>query len=94
MSRKEKLLKRFLSLPKDFTFDELVRLLNDFNFYEIKTGKTSGSRVRFMNDDYPLNIIKFHKPHPDSLIKSYVLESIKSNLEECNLIAKEKDEKK
>ena len=86
MSRKDKLLLRFLCLPKDFTFDETVKLLKSFGFYEIKTGKTSGLRVRFKNDDYPTNIVKFHKPHPENIIKPYVLEIIKNNLEECNLI--------
>ncbi|MDR2679422.1 MAG: type II toxin-antitoxin system HicA family toxin [Tannerella sp.] len=86
MSRNEKLLIRFLSLPKDFTFDEVVRLLNFLGFYEVKTGKTSGSRVKFRNDNYPLNVVKFHRPHPENILKPYVLEIIKSNLEECNLI--------
>ncbi len=29
MSSKEKLVKRFLSLPRDFTFDEVIRLWED-----------------------------------------------------------------
>lgn len=33
MSRREKLLKRFLNQPKDFTFDETVNLFNFFGFY-------------------------------------------------------------
>jgi predicted RNA binding protein YcfA (HicA-like mRNA interferase family) len=86
MSRNEKLLLRFLSLPKDFTFEELVRVLNSLGFYEVKTGKTGGSRVRFRNDNYPLNDVKFHKPHPGNTLKPYVLEIIKSSLEDCNLI--------
>ncbi|MDR2920473.1 MAG: type II toxin-antitoxin system HicA family toxin [Tannerella sp.] len=93
MGRKEKLLKHFLNQPKDFTFNEMVKLLNDFEFYEVKTGKTSGSRVRFRNESYPLNIIKFHKPHPGNILKPYILEAIKSILDECNLIIKEEDEK-
>lgn len=92
MSRKEKLLLRFLSQPKDFTFDEAVRLLKDFEFYEVSTGKTSGSRVRFKNDSYPLNIVKFHKPHPSNILKPYVLDIIKTNLEECKLINTKEDE--
>jgi predicted RNA binding protein YcfA (HicA-like mRNA interferase family) len=92
MSREEKLLKRFLSRPKDFNFDEAVKLLNNFGFYEVKTGKTSGSRIRFKNEYYPINIIKFHKPHPDNILKPYVLEIIKNNLEECNLIMQKGDE--
>ena len=95
MSRKEKLLLRFLSQPKDFTFEEAVRLLKDFDFYEVSTGKTSGSRVRFKNDNYPINVIKFHKPHPSNILKPYVLDIIRMNLEECELLTtdnKEEDE--
>ncbi len=45
MGRKEKLVNRFLSSPKDFTFDEVVTLLHFFDFEQMKTGKTGGSRV-------------------------------------------------
>ena len=86
MSRKEKLLLRFLSRPKDFTFDETVRLLQDFGFHEIDIGIIGGSRVRFRYDDYPVNIIKFHKPHPGNIMKPYVLNIIIQNLEECKLL--------
>jgi predicted RNA binding protein YcfA (HicA-like mRNA interferase family) len=95
MSKKSKLLLRFLCRPKDFTFDEAVKLLRDFGFYEVTTGMTAGSRVRFRNEDYPVNIIKFHKPHPDNIIKPYILDIIINNLEECNLltdIKKQNDE--
>jgi predicted RNA binding protein YcfA (HicA-like mRNA interferase family) len=93
MSRKDKLLLRFLSRPRDFTFDETVKLLSEFGFREVRTGTTSGSRVRFKNDDYPLNILKFHKPHPGNILKTYVLDMIIENLEDCNLLTdkKEKD---
>ena len=91
MSRKEKLLFRFLSRPKDFTFDETVRLLCDFGFHEVGTGTTSGSRVRFKNNDYPFNIIKFHKPHPGNILKVYVLDIIIKNLEDCNLLTGKKE---
>ena len=92
MSRKEKLLLRFLSQPKDFTFEEAVRLLKDFDFYEVSTGKTSGSRVRFKNDNYPINVIKFHKPHPSNILKPYVLDIIKTNLDDCGLLTTDKEE--
>jgi len=47
MSRKEKLISRFLSMPSDFHYDEMVKLLSYFGFEEVKKGKTSGSRVKF-----------------------------------------------
>ena len=91
MSRKEKLLLRFLNRPKDFTYDETVKLLSDFGFHEVRTGTTSGSRVRFRNGDYPLNIIKFHKPHPGNILKPYILDIIIKNLEDCNLLTDKKE---
>ena len=47
MSKKEKLLKRFLSKPADFEFNELVILLKMFDFELISGGKTSGSACKF-----------------------------------------------
>lgn len=49
MSRFEKLLERFKSFPKDFTYDELRALLNHMGFVESNRGKTSGSRVCFFS---------------------------------------------
>jgi hypothetical protein len=42
MTRNEKLIARFVSMPSDFHFDELVKLLTNFGFHEVKKGKTSG----------------------------------------------------
>lgn len=78
MSKKDKLTKRFLSNPKDFTWDELIQLLNFYGYKEVKTGKTSGSRVKFINDEKML--IKTHKPHPKNIIKNYVILEIKEKL--------------
>jgi len=86
MSRKDKLLKRLLILPKDFSYDEVVTILASFNFFEVKTGKTSGSAVRFKNNDFPYEPIVFHKPHPQNIVKIYVLKSILACLTRCNLL--------
>jgi len=83
----------FLARPKDFTFEELVKLLSGFGFHETGTGRTSGSRVRFKKADRPEHIIKFHKPHPGNIIKPYVLDIVRNILEECNLLTTdERDE--
>jgi hypothetical protein len=89
MSRKDKLLSRFLSYPKDFTYDEAVKLLSSFSFYEVKTGKTSGSAIRFESDEHPAVRIRFHKPHPGNILKPYVLDILKTGLDECNLLTDE-----
>jgi len=70
MSTKEKLIERFKKQPKDFTWDELVRLFEIIGFSIDYKGKTSGSRVRFKKDNY---IFYFHKPHPKNIIKESVL---------------------
>ncbi|HBK30072.1 MAG TPA: hypothetical protein DDZ96_04955 [Porphyromonadaceae bacterium] len=86
MSTKEKLLNRFLSMPKDFTYEEATKLLKDFGYSEVPTGKTGGSRVRFLNKQFPEYPIKFHKPHPENRLKPYVLAIIKTTLIDCGLI--------
>ena len=35
MNRKEKLIARFLGMPSDFHYDEVVRLLGYFDFEEV-----------------------------------------------------------
>jgi hypothetical protein len=67
MSKKDKLITRFLTMPSDFHYDEMVKLLGDFGFYEIKKGKTSGSRVKFENEEG--TPIMLHKPHPGGIMK-------------------------
>ena len=79
MGKSEKLLKRFLSKPKDFTYDELKRLLKSFGYEEVKTGKTSGSRVAFINQNTK-HIIRLHKPHPNPELKHYQLNDIEEEL--------------
>ncbi len=77
MSTKEKLIERFKSIPSDFTFDELVRLFNLYGFIVDNKGRTSGSRVRFRNNDLCYTC---HKPHPGSIVKKAVLVDVKAYL--------------
>lgn len=79
MSKKEKLIGRFLSMPSDFHFNEVIKLLGYFGYVEMKTGKTSGSRIKFMNKEG--NQIKFHKPHPTGIMKRYQIKEIKEKLD-------------
>lgn len=85
MSSKDKLITKFRSKPKDFTWDELTRLLNNLNFKEISQGKTGGSRRKFCHQETGV-IINLHKPHPSPIIKSYLIEQIIKKLEEEGLI--------
>ena len=79
MSKKEKLLKRLLSIPKDLTYNELKEILIYFNFIEYNSGKTSGSRVRFINSKNK-HIILLHKPHPGNIVKKYIVEYVVDEL--------------
>lgn len=80
MSRHLKLIKRFLAKPRDFTYDELVTLLQGFGYKEMKVGKTSGSRAAFFNEKRK-NIIRLHRPHPSNVLKRYQLNDVESELE-------------
>lgn len=81
MTKKDKLLERFLSLPKDFTYNELKTMLSGLGYQEYHLGKTSGSRVLFYNE-YIGHEFKIHKPHPENIIKPYLMKYIYENLKE------------
>ena len=83
MGTKEKLIKRFQSLPKDFTWDEFVRLFGVLGFELGNKGKTSGSRVIFTKGN--ISYIA-HKPHPERYIKSYVMKQVLQFLTDNELI--------
>ena len=73
MSTKEKLIERFKRQPKDFTWDELVRLFGIYDFTPDSKGKTSGSRVMFVNGDDAHTV---HKPHPSNIMKEYAMKQV------------------
>jgi len=79
MSRRQKLLRRFLGKPKDFTYDELAALLRGFGYREMKGGMTSGSQAAFI-DEISNHIIRLHKPHPSKVLKRYQMDDIEREL--------------
>lgn len=93
MGSKEKLIERFKRLPKDFTYDEVVRLFGIFGYTENTKGSTSGSRVEFIAPDDKDSFL-LHKPHPSSVIKSYVMKQILAYINENELIEKYEQNKK
>lgn len=84
MSKKEKLISRLLQRPKDFTWNELRSLLKSLGYKEIKTGKSGGSRRRFIHDSAAT--ISLHEPHPQNTLKRYAIDQIIEVLEQENLI--------
>ena len=85
MNKKEKLVKRFRTLPKDFTFEEVVTLFQIYGFSLENKGSTSGSRIKFYNK-YDENAFIMHKPHPSNIIKGYMMRDILNYLLHNNYI--------
>jgi len=85
MSKKDKLLKRFLSLPADFSYAELVRLMKYLDYDEDQAGKTSGSATAFVNATTK-HIVRIHKPHPRPELKGYQLRDIIEELRRKEVI--------
>ncbi len=87
MGTKEKLINRLLSQPKDFTYEEAKRVFGIFHYTENNKGATSGSRVEFISPEGNISFI-LHKPHPNNVLKSYVVKGIIEHLRENKLIDK------
>ena len=81
MGNLDKLRKRLLSKPKDFTFGELETLLTGLGFELSNVGNTSGSAVRFINRETG-KIIRLHKPHPSPELKPYIVKYVVSELKQ------------
>ena len=84
MGKKDKLIKRLKSKPKDFTFEEAESLLKYLNYERSDKGKTSGSRVCFKSEKY--TPIMLHKPHPQKELKEYQIKDLIEKLETEGLI--------
>lgn len=82
MTKFEKLSSRFQTRPKDFTYDELRRILRGFGYTELQG---SGSRVVFFNKKIKHNI-KLHKPHPENILKTYQIDLVLNELKSNDLI--------
>lgn len=84
MSKKDKLLSRLLSKPKDFTYDELKSLLHYYGYEE--DASTSGSAVCFRRMSDNKIIMFMHKPHSPSILKSYQVNDVINALKEEGVI--------
>ncbi|PMO05157.1 hexulose-6-phosphate synthase [Vibrio splendidus] len=78
MSKQEKLKARLLGKPKDFTWSELESLLKNLGFDLLK-GK--GSRRKFFHKERGV-LINLHEPHPEKILKRYMVEQVIEKLAE------------
>ncbi len=85
MSKEEKLKQRLLSIPSDFTVNELTTLLKRLGFRISNKGATSGSRIAFVNDETK-DIIRIHKPHPRKEIGKTALKDVVNQLKDKKFI--------
>lgn len=84
MGTTDKLIKRFVSLPTDFTWEEMSRLLVSVGYTPENKGKTSGSRVVFKGEGK--RPIMLHKPHLGNILKGYVMKQVYCYLKNQGLI--------
>jgi len=77
MSKFEKLLRRLLDRPKDFTWDELVTLMRKLGYEELSG---AGSRKKFVNENK--DVINLHRPHPGKILKRYMIDEVIAHLKE------------
>jgi hypothetical protein len=84
MSKREKLVQRFLAMPRDFTWQEMVAILAGFGYELSHAGATSGSRIKFLHPTLPPIIL--HKPHPTPVLKRYQMEQVAVTLRNEGLI--------
>lgn len=84
MGKKDKLIQKLKSRPKDFTFDEAETLLNYLSYARSDKGRTSGSRVIFTSEDRAP--IMLHKPHPRKELLEYQIKQLVDILEQEGLI--------
>ena len=83
MSKKQKLIERLKSRPRDFEYGEAESLLLSLGFEKSNKGKASGSRVRFNAGGVPIDL---HKPHPHKELKPYQINKIIDALEKEGFI--------
>lgn len=74
MGKNEKLIAKLRQRPRDFTWRKLTSLLKSFGYREVRTGRTGGSRRRFVHPSAAT--ITLHKPHPQNVLKRYAIDQI------------------
>jgi len=83
MGKKDKLVARLKSKPKDFGFNEAKSLLELCGYIMSNAGKTSGSRTCFTKGQ---KVFRLHKPHPRNNLLSYQVNELIDELEQEGLL--------
>lgn len=87
MSQKDDLIQRLMSRPRDFELRELERLLGLCNCQKSNAGRTSGPAMKFTHvADGKKSVFSFHKPHPESTEKRYIMDAAIDFLKEIGEI--------
>ena len=84
MSKKEKLISKLKLKSKDFTFAELETLLLFLGYRRSDKGRTSGSRVMFVNKSK--QSILLHRPHGRKELLEYQMKQVIDILKKEGLI--------
>lgn len=74
-----KLLERFKMQPIDFTFEELVKLLNKLGYKRINKDRMYDFRIILRNK--VKRPVMIHKPYPGKNVKEYVMQQVYNDLE-------------
>jgi len=76
LSKVDKIIKKLQKkpTPKDFKWEELIKILKHFGFVVVPSTKTGGSRRKFINDGKV--IISLHEPHSSNELKKYQIDQI------------------
>lgn len=69
MSKTDKQLLRLLSMPKDFSWAELVVVMQKHHF-ELHSGSGSGRKFFHAKTQ---TVFFLHEPHPEKIVKRYAL---------------------
>ena len=84
MGKKDKLIERLKSKPRDFTFEETETLLEYLGYKRNDKGRISGSRIAFKNPEH--KTILLHKPHPRKELLEYQVKELLRTLKEEGLL--------
>ena len=84
MARGDKLKEQLRACRGPFPYKDLVTLLGQLGYEQVRGGKTGGSRRRFAHPDTG-DVIMIHAPHSKE-IKAYAVRDVREHLEERGLL--------